>query len=106
MVFGRSKRPIPWLLFFPTQHDDKSTSDRSSHLGPLKTKERFLHLAELPLQAFSHCHADTLILSPLSRFELTDWLEIQQVLFDGYGSQFVFPEFSAQGAAKTRIRIG
>jgi len=72
----------------------------------LKTKERFLHLAELPLEAFSHCHADTLILSPLSRIELTNWLEIQQVLFDGYGSQFVFPEFSAQGAAKTRIRIG
>jgi hypothetical protein len=61
----------------------------------LKTKERFLHLAELPFQAFGHCHADTLILLPLSRIELTNWLEIQQLLFDGYGSQSVFPENSA-----------
>jgi len=61
----------------------------------MKTKERFLHFAELPLQAFSHCHADTLVLSPLSRIELTNWLEIQQLLFDGYGSQLVFPENSA-----------
>ena len=77
---------------FPTQHDDKPTPDRYSHLGPLKAKERFLHLAELPLQTFSHCHADTLILLPLSRIELTNWLEIQQLLFDARGSHFVFPE--------------
>jgi hypothetical protein len=94
MVSGRSKRPESWLLFFPTQHDDKPTPDRYSHLGSLKIKERFLHLAELPLQAFCHRHADTLILLPLSRIELTNWLEIQQLLFDSYGSQFVFTENS------------
>lgn len=49
MVFGRSKRPELWLLLFPTQHDDKPIPDKCSHLGLLKTEERFLHLAELPL---------------------------------------------------------